>query len=159
MQLTLLTHHCNGDCAIFVRKLIIVCNFNPEMKRSLVTGLKGINLQWTVLLRDVSQQLCPMPILLHHFRLNWVIGDLIWRVGPQASEFSERLPWIWVVIWAGNHHTGSRETFNWGRHLNCPSRGLSHCNKMQRKMWWNETQKTEVHPQNTQQEGEFICTK
>lgn len=96
----------------FVRKLVKVFNFNPEIKRPLVTFLKGINLQRTVLVCDVSQQLCPTPILLHNFRLNWMVDDVTRFLGPNPGEFSDRLSWIWVVERAGDHHAGSRETFD-----------------------------------------------
>lgn len=128
-----LTDHCNGN-TLFVRKLVIVRYFNPEIKRPFVTLLKGINLQWTVLLSDVSQQRCPILVLLYHFRLYWVIDELICHVGPHPSELSEHLSWIWVVKCTRDHYTGSRETFNWGRNLNCPRWGFSlrNWNKMQR---------------------------
>lgn len=104
-----------------------------KKKRPLVTFLKGINLQRTLLLFGISQQLCPIPVLLHYFRLHWVIDELICHFSPHSSELSEHLSWIWVVKCARYHYTGSRETFNWGRYLNWPRWDLSlrRWNKMQ----------------------------
>lgn len=147
-KLLILLTHCNGDCVLFPRIFIIAFYFNPEMKRPLlkVTLLKGINLQWTVLLSDVSHQIYPIPILLHYFRHISVTDEVIWCVGPHPSECTDSLPWIWVVKWAGNHHTRSKETFNRGWYLNGPRWGfsLNNCNQMQRKMWWNKIDKAEA---------------
>lgn len=123
--LILLTYHCNGDFVLQVWKTVIVFNFNPEMKRPLITLLKRINLQWTILLSDISQLLGSTSKLLHDFRGNRVIDKLICILLPNSSELSDRLPWIRVVIWAGNHHTRSREAFNWRWHLKWPRWGFS----------------------------------
>lgn len=127
-----LTNHCDGDFLLFVRILIMASYFDPEIERPAVTFLKRINLQWTGLMSEVSNKLCPTPILLHRFRLLWVINEFIWFPEPHPGELSDCPPWIRIVIWAGDHHTGSRETFNWGWHLNCPRWSFSLRN-------WNKT--------------------
>lgn len=95
--LILLTYHCNGDFVLQVRISVIASNFNPEMKRSYVTLLKRINLQGTILF-DISQLLGSTSILLHDFRGNRVVDELIMVILPIQSELSDRPPWIRVSI-------------------------------------------------------------
>lgn len=137
----LLTSHWNrGSCTV-VGITGMTFKFNPEIKRASITLMKIINHQRTVLRAEVSQQLCPTPVVFRSFRLNGMADDLISLSGlPDPCEFIDRC--MWIAVGAGDHHTWTKETFDWGQHISSPRWGfcLSNCNKLH-KMWWNEAQK------------------
>lgn len=103
----------------------MVSHFNPEMKRPLVTLSKRINHQRAIFLTGISEQLSPSFKLLLYFVLDWMIDYPVCCIEPYPSESREFFPWIWIVKRAGDHHTGTNKTFNWGGNLDAPRGGLS----------------------------------
>lgn len=131
VEMCLLTYYWNGYSIVFVGVTVVVFYLNSEIIRPCITLLKGINLQRTVLLSNISQQLCPILIVLQHLRLLWMEDESVLIRHPKTCEFSGRSAWIWVVKWAGDDHTWAQETFNWGWYL-CSPRwgfGLHRCRK------------------------------
>lgn len=93
--LVLLTDHLNGALVLFIRKAVVICYFNPEMKRTFVLRLEGIDLQRTVPPPHVSHQLRPTPEPLRNFRLDWVVDEMVCLVEPHPRELSGLVLWLW----------------------------------------------------------------
>lgn len=69
-----------------VRKLVQFLYLDPELKRAAVRVIQGIDLQRTVLLCEIPQQLCSIPVRLHDFGRNRVIDESIATVLPHPGE-------------------------------------------------------------------------
>lgn len=82
---------------MYVGILVLVFDFNPEMKGSFVTVMEGVDSERAVLLPEISHQLCTTPVVFDDVGAVWVVYSIMGVFDPDASEFGGLLLRFWVV--------------------------------------------------------------